>query len=354
MKKKKEEEEEQLRCKLYYNHLVLEEAKQKKLEEERLAQEELGILADEEEKLKSWKTLFEESLNKASQMMIEDSDWHKYSFCEEGYINVRKEKDLNGFLYDFREKCENNNFIANFKLIEKDLQDEINQFDNSQIHYYNLSRLLIEAKAELDIKKVEYSLQYLNSIMELEKKKIESITRFFVENFEHCKKLFLEELLKKNKEREDELELNVEWANKNNQIKLAFWINSSEGKFRETFTKFKSMNIKIKGIPKAIVSEENIIRFFWIKNDIRELQRKEYCPYISIGGVFFLDKIFHPKKSLHSKKWEIREMIGNKYLNKEVTTSKLNLFFQIDIPKNQVKEVRTNDMCNNTASLISI
>ena len=94
------------------------------------------------------------------------------------------------------------------------------------------------------------------------------------------------------------------------------------------------MNIKIKSIPKSIVLEENIIRFFSIKNDIRELQRKEYCPYISIGGVFFLDKILHPKKSLQMKKWEIREMIGNKYLNKEATTSKLNLFFQIDIPKN--------------------
>ncbi len=321
---------------------MLEEAKQKKLEEERLAKVELVRLEDEESKLRPWKTNFEDNLTNAFNLMIEDSDWHKYSFCEEGYINVRKEKDLNGFIYDFREKCENNNFIANFKLLEKNLQEEINQFDYSQIHYYNLSKLLIEGKAGLDLKKIEYSLRYLNSIMELEKMKIESVTRYFVENFEHCKKLFLEELLKKNKEREDELELNVEWANKNSEIKLAFWINSSEGKFRETFTKFKMMNIKIKGIPKVIVSEENIIRFFWIKNDIRELQRKEYCPYISVGGVFFLDKIFHPKKGLHNKKWEIREMIGNKYLNKEMTTSKLNLFFQIDIPKNlYLKDLET-------------
>jgi hypothetical protein len=46
--------------------------------------------------------------------MVDNEDWSKYSFCEEGYINVRKERDLNGFLYEFRERCDS--VLSIFKL----------------------------------------------------------------------------------------------------------------------------------------------------------------------------------------------------------------------------------------------
>ncbi len=38
--------------------------------------------------------------------MNEDEHWQKYSNCEDGYINVRKEKELNAFLNEFKEVCE--------------------------------------------------------------------------------------------------------------------------------------------------------------------------------------------------------------------------------------------------------
>lgn len=312
---------------------MIEEARLKKEEEERLAIEELNRLAEEETKLQPWKRQYEEKLSNSLSAMNEDEEWNRYSFCEDRYINVRREKDLNGFVYEFKERCDLT-FIANFKLIEKNLQEEMFLFDHSQLHYLNLTRLLIEAKATRDLKKLEYSYHYLQVLQDLEKKKIEALTIYFVENFEYCKKVITEELYRKNKEREEEVELNVEYADEKNDIKMGFWINSSDGKFRETYTKFKNLNIQLLGIPKAIVMEENIIRFFWTSNDIREWQRKEYCPYISISGVYYVDKILHPKKSLQVRKWEMRETIGNKYINKDPMASTIRFNYQIELPKN--------------------
>jgi hypothetical protein len=78
----------------------------KKLEDERLAKEEFERLIVEEEKLNIWKRNNEDLFNNCLNRKIEDEDWKKYSNCDEGYINVRKEKDLNGFIYDFKERCD--------------------------------------------------------------------------------------------------------------------------------------------------------------------------------------------------------------------------------------------------------
>lgn len=85
---------------------MIEEAKLKKLEDERLSNEELERLTVEESKLEVSKRNYEESLLLCLKQKIEDEDWKRYSYCDEGYINVRKEKDLNGFVYDFKERCD--------------------------------------------------------------------------------------------------------------------------------------------------------------------------------------------------------------------------------------------------------
>ena len=46
---------------------------------------------------------------------------------------------MNGFVFEFKEKCDTN-FINNFKLIEKDEQEELQIFNYSQLHYRNLER----------------------------------------------------------------------------------------------------------------------------------------------------------------------------------------------------------------------
>lgn len=94
---------------MYYfinNNIVLEEARLKKLDDKRLAEEELVRLGEEEKNLVPWKNEYESVLENSLTEMTNNEDWYKYSFCEEGYINVRREKDLNSFLYDFKERCD--------------------------------------------------------------------------------------------------------------------------------------------------------------------------------------------------------------------------------------------------------
>ena len=63
---------------------------------------------------------------------------------------------MNGFLFEFKEKCDTN-FINNFKLIEKDEKDEFQIFNYSQLHYRNLERLLLQGRATLKRKLINYS-----------------------------------------------------------------------------------------------------------------------------------------------------------------------------------------------------
>jgi hypothetical protein len=85
---------------------VLEDEKERKLEEERLALEEVERLIVEETTLRPWKMEYEEKLTTQLNFMNEKEDWEKYSNCKEGYINIRKEKELNGFIYEFKERCD--------------------------------------------------------------------------------------------------------------------------------------------------------------------------------------------------------------------------------------------------------
>ena len=50
-------------------------------------------------------------------------------------------------------------------------------FDYSQLHYHNLERLLLQGKAEINMELVSYSFRYLNLLNNIEKLKIESLTR---------------------------------------------------------------------------------------------------------------------------------------------------------------------------------
>ena len=105
--------------------------------------------------------------------IIENEDWVKYSNCEDGYINVSDEKMMNGFICDFKNKCDPN-FINYFKYVEKNVQDEFQIFDYSQSHYHDLERLLLQGKATLQPELIKKSFKYLNALQEIEKLKIET------------------------------------------------------------------------------------------------------------------------------------------------------------------------------------
>ena len=256
--------------------------------------------------------------------IIENEDWVKYSNCEDGYINVSDEKMMNGFLCDFKNKCDPN-FINYFKYVEKNVQDEFQIFDYSQSHYHDLERLLLQGKATLQPELIKKSFKYLNALQEIEKLKIETFTRYFVENFEKLKNDKNKELSKgTSADSNDELpETFWEWENKTEKIKLGFFANNlAQNTFRTVSTKFNFIPIFVREFHKNFVVNNSVVRFLWYNYDIREYlwgdQIKEtYTPYMSISGTYFIEEIKYPLKSLEKGDWIIRDMIGEEYKHGE-------------------------------------
>ena len=87
-------------------YIEIEEERLRKEENERLALEELHRLEEEEKNLIPWKNNFEQTIRKRFNQINEKEDWDKYSNCDDGYINVRKENELNSFLNEFKENCD--------------------------------------------------------------------------------------------------------------------------------------------------------------------------------------------------------------------------------------------------------
>ena len=133
---------------------------------------------------------------------------------------------MNGFLFEFKEKCDTN-FINNFKLIEKDELDEFQIFNYSQLHYRNLERLLLQGRATLQRRLINYSFDNLMEIKRVEMMKIESITRYFIENFQKLKEKRNKELKELGKatgenDKEERDDTYWEWENKTGLIRLGF------------------------------------------------------------------------------------------------------------------------------------
>jgi len=78
-------------------------------EEERKANEEIERLKMEEKSLRPWRDEYEKQIADQLSKMKEKEDWDKYSNCKEGYINVNCEKELNGFIYEFKQRCDSVN-----------------------------------------------------------------------------------------------------------------------------------------------------------------------------------------------------------------------------------------------------
>lgn len=194
-------------------------------------------------------------------------------------------------------------------------------FDYSQLHYHNLERLLLQGKASLEKTTVDYAFKYLNIVRDIEKTKIESITRYFIENFEALKSKRNEELGKTSTDgdKEDKPETYWEWSNNTKLIKLGFWANNLvQNTYRTVSTKFQQIPLLVREFHKNFVVNNSIVRFYWCKYDIREylysLDGEEtFTPYMSISGCFFLDEITYPAKPIIKGTWEIRDVIGERY-----------------------------------------
>lgn len=69
----------------------------------------------------------------------------------------------------------------NYEFKEKNFSEELNAFDNSQATINSLFRLYLESRTINNPELMQYSLKYINTIQELERFKIENLTKYFVE-----------------------------------------------------------------------------------------------------------------------------------------------------------------------------
>ena len=256
---------------------------------------------------------------------------------------------MNGFIFEFKEKCDTN-FINNFKLIEKDEADEFQIFNYSQLHYRNLERLLLQGRATLQRKLINYSFDNLMEIKKIEMMKIESITRYFIENFQKLKEKRNKELKELGKatgenDKEEREDTYWEWENKTGQIRLGFWANNLvQSNYRTTSSKFAKLPLTVREFYKNYVVNNVIIRFFWCGYDIREYysgnkaKGSGYTPYMSIAGTFYLEEMKYPAKMMEKGTWHIRDMIGEQYKHGEGKdgqfTKNVKMRYKIILPDN--------------------
>jgi hypothetical protein len=122
----------------------------------------------------------------------------------------------------------------------------------------------------------------------------------------------------KKKDKLEDTDICGEWNNKHGNMKLGFWINTQKGGLnRDIWTKFKTINLTIGNFPRNLCTDQALVRVFWMKQDIRELELKEFCPYISISGVYFIDQIVYPDEPSKQGSWNVKEIVGNKYRKTE-------------------------------------
>jgi cancer susceptibility candidate protein 1 len=140
----------------------------------------------------------------------------------------------------------------------------------------------------------------------------------------------------KKKDKLDDTDIYGEWNNKQANVKLGFLINHQKGGItRDILTRFKTINLAINKFPKNFSTDQVLVRVFWMKQDIRELQMKEFCPYISISGVYFIDQIVYPDEPQKLSAWHAKQIVGNKYRKSEVDSNvNSKIRYKVDLEAN--------------------
>jgi hypothetical protein len=152
------------------------------------------------------------------------------------------------------------------------------------------------------------------------------------------KEIIIQELIaaSKKKDKLEDTDICGEWNNKNANVKLGFWINTQKGGLnRDIWTKFKTMNLTIGNFPRNLCTDQALVRLYWMKQDIRELQVKEFCPYISISGIYFIDQIVYPDEPSKQNNWHAKHIVVNKYRKSELDANvNLRVRYIVDFAAN--------------------
>ncbi len=321
-KKKQEEKEEKLR--------LIERQKQEEERRKKIEAKNLKIIDDikeyklEQERLdKESKELENEFLERQNKMKNHfllcnnEQDWKSYSDCEVGYLNIRKEKEITGFIYEFEERMANSLYV-NCNFIDKNINEEFDYFAFAMKYQKNFQKLFYEGLASDDIKKETYSIKYMSILHELIRNKVEYLTVYFLENFEilsdkhrNPSKYNLGQNSVE-KTTNNFSDMCIEWnSNKSKVMRIGFWCNNVATSREATIANFKNIPCKIQYLPSQIVSNTAIVRFVYTEIDERDLIRSSYLPYISLNGMFKLDIISYPPKVITHKTWEMKETIGD-------------------------------------------
>lgn len=134
---------------------------------------------------------FEASLKAANDKQIEYEEWKQYSNCIDGYINIRREKELTSFINEFNEKIDQG-FIVNYSFKEKNIFEELVYFDHLSQHRKRLERLYLEGRGGRDVEalqKMKYAVRYIQILRDSQVNRIEYLTRYFLEDFERWKEM---------------------------------------------------------------------------------------------------------------------------------------------------------------------
>lgn len=262
---------------------------------------------------------------------------------------------LNSFLSEFKDKCDSC-FINNFQLVKKNFNEEMEIFDYSQLHYHNLERLLLQGKASLDQKSIDYAYKYLNIIQNMEIDKIDSMLKYFIENFHEIKEEHpsWKKQDKGSTTTEEVHELTWEWENPKKTNKLAIFSNHHT-QLRGVATKFEKMKFIMREINKQhIISHLSILRFYWSTYDIREYYSKDtFSPYINVGGSFYIKALIFPNEPYEKNTWFIRNQIGEEYKNPTYLPNPPKLGkmrMAISLPPN----IFTEDICKEGNTVINV
>jgi len=293
------------------------EEKNQKIKDDIVAHQEELELCKKEEKDQIYEVeQREELINTYFKSFINHLDWKSYSETEIGYINIRKENEMTGFLHDFKERMEGQ-FYYNFTFKEKDIKEEMLYFDYASKHFKALNNLYLESKSVKNLEKVSYCEKYMNSIAQLGDEKVTYLTKYFLENFEKLKDMhinpsnykFLGLQQSVEKTQNNWFDMCIEWNSPSKNFRIGYFCNN-ENKQREiSIMNFRYIPCKLLFLPKQCSINASIIRFVYTNYDETDFVQQEYFPYISINGLFKIDFLKYPPKVYTHGKWETKEMI---------------------------------------------
>lgn len=301
-----------------------------------------------------------ELMKKFKKAFVNYIDWQYYSKSEEGYIDIRKENQLNGFIHEIKERIDALVY-HNFTFKEKNITEEMLVFEYYCKNYLKLKELFYEGIAENNNELLEYSVKYSENLKNLTQKNLDNLTKYFFEDFEKITdmhknpskyKLGQQSVEKNNINWND---MCIEWMHPNKKYFLGFFCNVESKQREANITNFRNFPCKIFFLPKQITVNPSVVRIVhhdFDENDILN-EYNNFFQYLSINGFFQID-IFHaPYKKMIQGKWEVKE-INTEIKKLELNNAKdggFSIQAKMSLNCQISKNLLINDIKNNTVPL---